>query len=603
MSLPAVGAAIIDSLVDPGDVETEVYRLLDKHAYHSLVGGDAAPPGQSVKTAVHLVTGAVESVMRRRYEAHLEKLSSLIRQLEDKIQGKVTESVEINDFDTFGRELDRLDKQRLTPEKLAKLAGTDAGNRDVDPQHLKRLGDTLAALKRQRKSYSGSRARMILTIDPGGTAFWSGTYPDNPHTQPWVCNLPGDAPALAEGVFEGVTRALAEELAVCRRAELELEDSYEPREHDSYFRRFDWREFSSEERDLVPPILVLGYTGFTAWDDIFRLLARRFPVKILVVNTGAIPVDFTIARDSDESSPTVDRPTESSKNNDPGLLALARRGVYVLQSTVGHPGHLIRGVVRGLSRPYPALFHVHAPDPQTSGVAPEKVAEQAELAFQSRAFPLFEADPDTPGALVNLECNPDPGERWTSRELTFADGPGREEKEVLPVTVADWAVGQSRFQQHFTVYSKGHLNDRMKLIPDYLALARDQRAAYDPIIHVVDEEKRRAVAVLSPAMVQAEEERQLYWKYLRELAAGVGASGEAAAEEQPAEAPAKEPAAAPEAAPPSGPDLDQALHQKLTEKLLWLSGFSQDPDFFKQSLREFLIRKRESGTEANTPAE
>jgi hypothetical protein len=279
-----------------------------------------------------------------------------------------------------------------------------------------------------------------------------------------------------------------------------------------------------------------------------------------------------------------------------------------LQSTVGNPGHLIRGVVRGLSRTYPALFHVHAPDPQTSGIAPDKVAEQATLAYQSRAFPLFEADPDTPGALVTLECNPDPDERWTSREMVFADASNREEKEVVPVTVADWAVGQSRFLQHFTMYTKGHLNDKMKLLPDYLALNPDQRAAFEPIIHVIDDKKRRAIAVPSPAIVRAEEERQRYWKYLRELAGGVGATAAVTTAVERIIPEAETPVAVPEAAPPPGPELDQALHQKLTEKLLWLSGFSQDPDFFKQSLREFLVRKRESGTGAegttpNTPAE
>ena len=60
--------------------------------------------------------------------------------------------------------------------------------------------------------------------------------------------------------------------------------------------------------------------------------------------------------------------------------------------------------------------------------------------------------------------------------------------------------------------------------------------------------------------------------------------------------------------PPPGPELEQALHERLTEKLLWLSGFSQDPDFFKQSLREYLVRKRESGsgaqeTDSSTPSE
>ena len=65
--------------------------------------------------------------------------------------------------------------------------------------------------------------------------------------------------------------------------EIELEDSYHPAEHDAFFRRFGWREFTPAERDLVPPVLVLGHTGVTAWDDVFRLLARRYPINVVVV--------------------------------------------------------------------------------------------------------------------------------------------------------------------------------------------------------------------------------------------------------------------------------------------------------------------------------
>jgi pyruvate-ferredoxin/flavodoxin oxidoreductase len=594
MNLPTVGRETIDAHIVPDDPDTEVHRLLDKHAYHSIVGGDAAPPGTSVKTAVHLVTAGIESVMRPRYDAHIARLDSLIQRLEDKIQGKVALAVAINDFEDFGKELDRLGRETLTPERLAKLAGDKGGRQVVDPDQLKRLNDLLTSLIEQRRRYTdgAGRARMVMTIDPGVAAFWSGTYPDNPHNQPWMCHLPGDAPALAEGVFEGVARTLAEELKTCRLVDLELDDMYTPAEHDPFFRRFDRREFTTEERQLVPPIIVLGHTGVTAWDDIFRLLARRYRVNIVMINTGAIPVDVTATRDTEEKAVTLDKPSESSKNNDPGLLALVRRGVYVLQSTTGHPGHLIRGVVRGLKRPYPALIHVHAPDPQSSGIAPEKVAEQAKLAYMSRAFPLFEADPETPGALVTLDNNPDFEVERTTREMTFVDASNREETITVPVTVADWAIGEARFQDHFTLYSKGHLSDQMKLLSDYIALVPDQRQAYQPFIHVADENKRQVVAVVSQEMVRAEEERQRYWKYLRELAMGVGAPA--------ATAVAAEPAAPVEPAPmpAPGPELDQALHAKLTNKLLWLSGYSQDPDFFKQSLREYLVRKREDASGA-----
>jgi pyruvate-ferredoxin/flavodoxin oxidoreductase len=206
MGLPPVPNDTIESHILPDDPDTEVHRLLDKYAYHSLVGGDAAPPGQSVKTAVHLVTAAIESVMRPRVDAHAERLSNLIQRMEDKIQGKVAQTVEINDFENFGRQLDRLSREPITPEKLAKLIGEKGERRDVDPTQLKRMNDLLTALKDQFDRYTKDRggtgrARMVMTIDPGGAAFWSGTYPDNPHNQPWVCHLPGDAPALAENAI------------------------------------------------------------------------------------------------------------------------------------------------------------------------------------------------------------------------------------------------------------------------------------------------------------------------------------------------------------------------------------------------------------------
>ena len=228
-------------------------------------------------------------------------------------------------------------------------------------------------------------------------------------------------------------------------------------------------------------------------------------------------------------------------------------------------------VVRGLSRHYPALFHIHAPDPQTSGIAPDHVAEQAKLAYESRAFPLFEADPDIPGTLVTLEGNPDKDEPWTSRELEFTDASNRTESLSVPVTVADWAIGEARFLDHFTLYSKGHLNDSMMLLPDYLELDPDQRAAHQPIIHVSDENKRHRTAVLSPDIVRAAEERQRYWNYLRGLAGGVGATGPvdtaAVAADQGPSAP-EGPAPA-EPIPSPGPELDRVLHEKLTERLLW----------------------------------
>ena len=48
-----------------------------------------------------------------------------------------------------------------------------------------------------------------------------------------------------------------------------------------------------------------------------------------------------------------------------------------------------------------------------------------------------------------------------------------------------------------------------------------------------------------------------------------------------------------EPAPPAV-TTEASAHEKLTERLLWLSGYSQDPEFFKQSLRDFIIKRNEA---------
>jgi len=602
--LPSVPSERIAAHIDENDLDTEMYRLLDGRAYHSLVGGDGAFPGNSAKTAVHLVTSATESVMQPRFDAHVDYLSTLIRKLEDKIQGKVSGAVEINDFASFGRELDRLGKKTLTPEALAKIASDEKAGRSVDSVQLGRWNDLLASLLEQRQQYEEGRARMILAIDPGGTNFWSGTYPDNPHTQPWMTHLPGDAPALAEGLFEGAARALVGEIKTCRMAELELEDAYDPTEHDEVFTRFTWRDFSDKERELIPPVLVLGHSDVTSWDEISRLISRGYPIKIAVVNTEGISIS---------GAATGGLLSEPQEENDPGILALARRGAFVLQSTVGHPGHLLRGVVEGLSRPCPAVFHIHAPDALAHGIAPEKTAEQAKLAFETRAFPLFLADPGVPGDAggagvgtrvpLSLAGNPDPDKDWAEREWVFKDANNMDDVVTAPLSVADWAIGEARFQEHFTLHARGHLSDKMKVLPEFLALDAGRRRTFEPFIHVKDPEGRHRIATMSEEMVRATEERLRLWTRLRELVA----LGPLPVPTEATEAPAA-PAPTATEAPVVPAVTEQALYENLADKLFWLSGYSQDPNFFKQSLRDFLIRKRETesgavATETDKPAE
>ncbi len=581
MALPDPPDELLERHISVDDLETQVHRLLDKRAYHSMVGGDGAAPGNTVKTAVHLSTATIESIMRPRFEKHIEKLGGLIEKVEDKIQGKVADSLKINDFESFGRQLTRLQRKELTAAELSQLVGEDDSH-GIDPDRLVRLTDLLAKLKDQKHRYlegagGTGRARMVLAIDSGSTSFWNGMYPYNPLPHPWVCHLPGDAPAMAVGLFEGIVTRLAREIAVIRSAELELDDAYEPGEHDQYFERFDWSEFADDELDLVPPILVLAEAGTTTWEGVSKLLSMRFPVKIAVIDRHGL----TVAA-SDGSG--TDLQGASGVGEELGLLALTRRDVFVLQTSVGHPGHLIHGVSEGLAGHAPALFYIHAPDPQTSGVAADETARQAELAYRSRLFPLFKFDPKKESPLT-LAGNPDIDQTWTSHELSTTEPSGSAATRDVPLTVADWAVRGARFSEHLEIMSKGHRTAEMKTLAEYIELDAAGREGLKPYVDVIDRRGRHVIAVVSPELVAATEWKRDSWHYLKALAGADAGS----TVEQPVRAEPK-PEAPAAAAPQPVAELDESVYQRLTQRLLALAGYTEDPDYFKQSLRSFVTR-------------
>ncbi|MDH3215942.1 MAG: 4Fe-4S binding protein [Candidatus Krumholzibacteria bacterium] len=594
MKFPRVTEDLLATHISPRHPDTLVNRLLDKTAYHSMVGGDGSAPGSGAKIAVHLLTATIESFMRPRLDAHVTRLSRLIERLEEKIQGKVSDTLAINDFDSFGRRLSRLQHTDLTADKLVGMIGGAGKTGEIDSTQLKRLTALLGLLEKQKQSYEQcvtgtGRARMFLAIDPGEGVFWSGTYPYNPHSHPWVCHLPGDAPALAEGLFEGVTRRLVEELKICRRAELELSDSY-TLEHDSLLEKFDWTDLETQELQLIPPVVVIGRTGTTSWDGMSRLFAQRLPIKIAIVNTDGLSVVQRPDVDHTDGSLTA---APHTSERDEAFLALMRGDVFVLQATVGQPGHLMWGIEQGLTQHGPALFHIYAPDPQAHGIATEDVVRQAKLAYQSRAFPLFKFDPA--GSQLTLEANPHPDRDWTSHELTVAEPSGETSSHVASLTVADWAVGEARYKEHFKIVTKGHRNDQMKPLAQYLKLKPEEREGVQPYIDIVDSKQRHFLAIVSTDLAGVTEERRDRWRYLQRLAETTLTPEAFAQAMAKPETSGRTPTvqSLPDSEKPAS-GVGRSAYQRLTERLLALSGYSEDPEFFKRSLKQFVTGSDQS---------
>jgi pyruvate-ferredoxin/flavodoxin oxidoreductase len=236
-------------------------------------------------------------------------------------------------------------------------------------------------------------------------------------------------------------------------------------------------------------VLIISQSGMTSTREIGRLLRSHLPIRMVIINTHALPVPGT-----------SDAGTSSSARqmaNGLGYLLLAQRDAFVLQSTVGHPGHLIQGVYEGLQQRRPALFHIYAPDPQTNGIAPEKVTEQAVMAFESRAFPLFKLNPESgETASLSLDVNPETGANWSRFTIDVKEPSGAESTLDVPLTVAHWAFREARFQEHFRMVLKGELNEQMKPIQDYLALEFAEREGIVPFVDITDENDRHFLAIV-----------------------------------------------------------------------------------------------------------
>jgi pyruvate-ferredoxin/flavodoxin oxidoreductase len=200
------------------------------------------------------------------------------------------------------------------------------------------------------------------------------------------------------------------------------------------------------------------------------------------------------------------------------LIAIAHRGVFVMQSSQATPSHLIQNVLKGLQARRPALFILNTPCPPEWGLSDFGAPDAARLALESRAVPNIVFDPDagiTFSECIDLEGNPSPLDTWTTYDLAFLDENDEEQKLTLPVTTADWALGETRFRKH---YKKA--NGEEELIPfhEYLEMDEDEREDGTPFIYTVDPKRRLSKMIVSEEIVGLAAERQSYWAQLKEIA-------------------------------------------------------------------------------------
>lgn len=509
--------------------------LLDKEAYLSLASGDGACLGCSEKTVLHLFTATVEALMQPRIKKHVEYLDDLIQRMEKHIQLKLVQHMDVSDSTAMESIVEELKDTDLTLAGIASKMEKMKGAQPIDQDWLRRVTQLVAKIKALRWKYTEGvtgrgRSRMGLLNATGCTSVWGSTYPFNPYPFPWANHLFQDSASMAMGVFEGHMAKMADGFKAIRMAELELEGKYKPEEHEEFFTYFNWRQFSNEEWLLCPPVVAVGGDGAMydiGFQNLSRALASGKPVKIFVVdtqvysNTGGQACTsgfFGQISDMAQFGKAIQGKQEPRKEI--GLIGMAHRNTYVLQSTMANPSHMIEGFIQGLMARRPALFNLYTSCQPEHGIGDDMGAHQAKLAVESRAYPLFRYNPDkgkTPQECFDLEGNPAIEQDWPTYTLKYVEN-GREKTMELPMTFADFAITEARFRKHFRKAPPDTWNENMVPLHEFLDMDEEEREGKYPYIWAVDKKQHLMRLLVSKPIVESCEDRRDFWIMLKALA-------------------------------------------------------------------------------------
>ncbi|HHU38693.1 MAG TPA: 4Fe-4S binding protein [Propionibacterium sp.] len=475
-----------------GDIKR---MLLDRENYYASTGGHGACRGCGEVTSIRLVVAASHALGTRRYAAQQQAIS-----------------------DT----LDRL---------AAKQASLPAG----DDERRARIASTLATLDRQLYLLEGGPtgsgpSSTVIANSTGCSSVYASTMPYNPYNDPWVNSLFQDAQPLAKGLFEGTSAHVVGTVAALRRAELELTDSWTPQAEEA-LSHLGWQQFTDEELGMLPTFLTIGGDGATydiGFGALSRVLSSGTPIKAMVLNTGsysntggqASTASFT-AQDSDLARSGAVGRGKTEARKELGLIAALHPDVYVVQTAASFQAHFLKNAVEFLEyTDGPALMDVYTPCQGEQGIADEQAANRGRLAVRSRMSPLFVHDPRRGASLperLSLAGNPDLDAPWVTQRLDHVADDGSRQVLHVPLTPADFALGEARFRSQFRPLRDDE-DAAATPIHAYVELGPEDRAGRVPFVWSTDADLRLVRTACAPPIVALVEERQRNWQQLRFLA-------------------------------------------------------------------------------------
>ncbi len=503
--------------------------LLDKAAYETMVGGDGACLGCAEKTVLHLFTATVASLMQPRVKAHLVKIEDLIQRLEQYV--KLRLAVNVDDTSSLQSAVASFDNKEFTLSDLS-----DKMNRDktpVDAEWLNKVTSLVSGLKDLHWKYSQGitgqgRSDMGFINATGCSSVWGSTYPLNPYPFPWANNLFQDSPSMAMGIFEGHMRKMGEGFKIIRQAEHELDGDGTLLD----LSLLTWRSFTDAEFFLCPPVVSVGGDGAMydiGFQNLSRMLMSGFPIKVMVLDTqvysntgGQACTSGFVGQVSDMAVYGKVNQGKEEIRKEIGLIGMAHRTSYILQSSMASTSHLLEGFIEGLMSKRPALFNIYTSCQPEHGMGDDMALNQAKLALESRAYPFIKYNPDAgsrPDECFDLDGNPEPEADWPSYSMKYLEQNGQEATMDISMTFADFAATEGRFRKHFKAAPRDTWDDeKMVTVSDFLKLDEDDQEDVFPYIWATDNKGFLTRLIVGSPIIESCKERLDYWNLLKNLA-------------------------------------------------------------------------------------
>jgi pyruvate-ferredoxin/flavodoxin oxidoreductase len=481
-----------DALHDDGETKR---LMLDRKNYYATIGGHGACRGCGEVTAIRLVLGLNRGIQHSRRAGHIAETQDLIAKLK------------------------------------AKLTSLQNGGAQERGQRIARTIEALE--KRLYLLESGPTGEgptpAIIANATGCSSVYASTFPFNPYKDPWVNSLFQDSPALAKGIFEGLTAQFTGDVQALRTARLEAADAYDPKIHDAALKFLAWSDFTPEELSLLPTIFSIGGDGATydiGFGALSRLLTTNTPVKVVVLNTGAYSntggqasTASLTGQDSDLSRFGKTHHGKQELRKELGMIAAVHPNVFVAQLSTGVRGHFLKSVMDYLrNTSSPGVIDVYTPCQPEHGIADNASHDQAQLAVESRMSPVFVHDPRRGknfSERFSIEGNPGVDNDWGMQSIEHLDETGARKQLRVPLTPADFALREIRFKKHFKPLGKDD-NAGVPLV-EYIDMDAGAAEGKIPFVWSVDADKRLVKIAVGPGMVELVLDRRRNWRTLQYL--------------------------------------------------------------------------------------